>query len=90
MLSRSDPPGIAAPIGKYHHVTTVPTGWDLVLLTFVAGADPVQHFFTVRDEIFAGWYPDGGVPSHSLAEVAAPADPELAVEIEAMVAIPRS
>lgn len=135
MLIRSNPSGIAAPIGKYHHATTVPAGSDLVfisgqigsdpdgrvlrdpvdqaraafanigviladldvgpghiakLLTFVAGADNVRQFFTVRDEVFAGWYPDGAVPSHSLAVVAGLADPELLVEIEAVVAVPRS
>ena len=135
MLSRSNPPGIASPIGKYHHETTVPAGLDLAfisgqvgnhpngriiddpveqaraafanigvilahlgvgpghivkLLTFVVGADNVPHFLTARDDVFAGWYPDGAVPSHSLAVVAGLAAPELLVEIEAVVAVPRS
>jgi len=31
MLSRSNPSGVAAPVGKYHHITTVPAGVDLVV-----------------------------------------------------------
>jgi 2-iminobutanoate/2-iminopropanoate deaminase len=136
MLSRSNPAGVAAPIGKYHHITTVPAGVDLVfvsgqvgnhldgspiapdaggqarqafaninvileglgarpasvakLLTFVVGVESLPGFRTARDEVFADWYPDGGVPAHSLAVVASLAAPELLVEIEAVVAVPRS
>jgi enamine deaminase RidA (YjgF/YER057c/UK114 family) len=135
MLSRSNPPGVAAPIGKYHHTTTVPADMNLVfvsgqvgdhldgspvaldaaaqarpafanlraileelgstpahiakLVTFVAGADSLSGFRAARDEVLASWYPDGEVPTHSLAVVAALAAPELLVEIEAVVAVPR-
>lgn len=135
MLSRSNPPGVAAPIGKYHHAVTVPADVNLVfvsgqvgdypdgrpvapdaaaqarqafanlgviledlgatpaniarLVTFVAGADSLPRFRAARDEVFADWYPDGGVPAHSLAVVAGLAAPELLVEIEAVVAVPR-
>src|SRR4051812_23426110 len=34
MLDRSNPPGVPAPAGNYHHVTTVPAGVDLA---FVSG-----------------------------------------------------
>ena len=40
MLSRSNPPGIAGPIGKYHHATTVPAGWDLVFISGQIGNHP--------------------------------------------------
>jgi 2-iminobutanoate/2-iminopropanoate deaminase len=136
MLSRSNPSGVAAPVGKYHHITTVPAGADLAfvsgqvgnhlhgspmagdaagqarqafanigviveglgvtpacivkLLTFVVGVESLPGFRLARDEVFADWYPDGGVPAHSLAVVAALASPELLVEIEAVVAVPRS
>jgi 2-iminobutanoate/2-iminopropanoate deaminase len=136
MLNRSNPSGIAAPVGNYHHITTVPAGVDLVfvsgqvgnhldggpvasdaagqarqafanigviveglgvtpayiakLVTFVVGVESLAGFRVARDEVFAGWYPDGGVPAHSLAVVAALASPELLVEIEAVVAVARS
>jgi enamine deaminase RidA (YjgF/YER057c/UK114 family) len=136
MLNRSNPSGVAAPVGKYHHITTVPPGLDLVfvsgqvgnhldgspmagdaagqarqafanigviveglgvtpsyiakLVTFVVGVESLPGFRLARDEIFADWYPDGGVPAHSLAVAAALASPELLVEIEAVVAVPHS
>lgn len=37
MLSRSSPPGIPAPIGRYHHTTTVPAGADLVFISGQVG-----------------------------------------------------
>src|SRR3954452_2046649 len=113
MLNRSNPSGVAAPVGKYHHISTVPAGFDLVfvsgqvgnhldgspmagdaagqarrafanigvigeglgvtpsciakLVTFVVGVESLPGFLMARDEIFADWYPDGGVPAHSLA-----------------------
>jgi 2-iminobutanoate/2-iminopropanoate deaminase len=135
MLSHSNPPGVAAPIGRYHHTTRVPAGVDLVfvsgqvgnhldgspiatnataqarqafanlgailedlgatpahiakLVSFVVGVDSLAGVRVARDEVFDGWYPDGGEPAHSLAVVAALAAPELLVEIEAVVAVPR-
>ncbi|MEV1243352.1 RidA family protein [Nonomuraea sp. NPDC050022] len=57
------------------------------LLTFVSGTEQLPGFFAARDEVFAEWYPDGDVPAHSLAVVAALAAPELTVEIEAVIAV---
>ncbi|MFI1969858.1 enamine deaminase RidA [Streptomyces cinnamoneus] len=64
---------------------------DLVkLVTLVSGTDPghLAGFMTGRDEYFAKWYPDGVYPAHTLAVVAGLAKPELAVEIEGIVAVP--
>jgi len=60
------------------------------LLTFVAGEQHLAGFYAARNETFDAWYPDGDVPAHSLAVVAALADPALAVEIEAVLAVPAS
>jgi enamine deaminase RidA (YjgF/YER057c/UK114 family) len=59
------------------------------ILTFVAGAEHLPGFFAARDDVFARWYPGGDVPAHSLAVVAGLAAPDLLVEIEAVVAVPR-
>lgn len=40
MLSRSNPPGAAAPIGKYHHAVTVPAGVNLVFVSGQVGDHP--------------------------------------------------
>jgi enamine deaminase RidA (YjgF/YER057c/UK114 family) len=58
------------------------------LLTFVAGTEHLAGFAEARDEVFARWYPDGCYPGHSLAVVAALAAPGLAVEMEAIIAVP--
>jgi enamine deaminase RidA (YjgF/YER057c/UK114 family) len=58
------------------------------LNTLIVGADNVDAFRAARDEVFPEWYPDGAVPAHTLAVVAALAMPELLVEIEAILAIP--
>lgn len=58
------------------------------MLTVLVGDDSFGEFALARDEVFARWYPDGVYPAHSAAVVAALAAPELAVEIEAVVAIP--
>jgi enamine deaminase RidA (YjgF/YER057c/UK114 family) len=60
------------------------------ILTFVAGAEHLPGFLAARDDVFARWYPDGDVPAHSLAVVAGLAAPDLLVEIEAVVAVPRT
>ncbi|WP_232663387.1 RidA family protein [Pseudonocardia sp. TRM90224] len=58
------------------------------LFTMVAG---VEHLDGVRvglREAFDRWFPDGDVPTHSLVVVTALARPELAVEVEAVAAVP--
>jgi len=57
------------------------------LVTFVAGERHLPGFYSARDETFDAWFPQGDVPAHSLAVVAALADPALTVEIEAVVAL---
>ncbi|GAA4994644.1 RidA family protein [Yinghuangia aomiensis] len=37
MISRSNPTGVAAPIGKYHHITTVPACTDIVFISGQVG-----------------------------------------------------
>jgi 2-iminobutanoate/2-iminopropanoate deaminase len=58
------------------------------LFTLVAGVEHLPAFYAARDEIFREWYPDGVYPTHSLAVVAALAAPEVALEVEAVVAVP--
>ncbi|MER6948157.1 RidA family protein [Nonomuraea sp. NPDC000554] len=59
------------------------------LMTLVAGTEHLYGCRAARQEVFGRWYPDGDWPAHSLAVVVALATPELAVEIEAVVAVPR-
>jgi enamine deaminase RidA (YjgF/YER057c/UK114 family) len=40
MLSRSNPPGVAAPIGKYHHAVAVPAGVNLMFVSGQVGDHP--------------------------------------------------
>ncbi|MFP3988178.1 RidA family protein [Streptomyces sp. E11-3] len=62
---------------------------DLVKLTsFVSGVSCLPGYFRARDEVYAEWFAEGDYPAHSLAVVQALAKPELAVEIEGIVAIP--
>jgi 2-iminobutanoate/2-iminopropanoate deaminase len=56
--------------------------------TLVVGADGLAGFRAARDEIFAGWYPDGDVPANTLMIVAGLASPEVLIEIEAVVGLP--
>jgi 2-iminobutanoate/2-iminopropanoate deaminase len=59
------------------------------LLTLVSGTEHLAGCRSARDEVFAKWYPGGDWPAHSLMVVAALAAPELTVEIEGTVAVPR-
>lgn len=59
------------------------------LLTFAAGVDDLPDFYRARDEYFARWFPDNVYCGHSLAVVAALAQPGLCFEIEGWVAIPQ-
>lgn len=58
------------------------------MLTFVAGTEHLPGFYQARDEVFDAWYPGRAYPAHSLAVVAGLAAPELAVELEAVLALP--
>ncbi|MDV8071474.1 RidA family protein [Rhodococcus sp. IEGM 1366] len=57
------------------------------LLTFVAGVEHLPEFYRARDEVYARWYPDDVYCGHSLAVVAALADPKLHLEMEGWVAL---
>jgi 2-iminobutanoate/2-iminopropanoate deaminase len=57
------------------------------LLTFVAGAEHLPGFAAARDEVFDVWFPNGDPPAHSLAIVAGLSQPDLVVEIEAVVGV---
>ena len=62
---------------------------DLVrLLTFVSGTDNLEGFYAARGRIYREWFGDDPVPGHSLAVVAALANPDIRVEIEGWAAIP--
>lgn len=62
---------------------------DLVrLLTFVSGTDNLEGFYAARGPIYREWFGDDPVPGHSLAVVAALANPDIRVEIEGWAAIP--
>lgn len=59
------------------------------LFTIVAGAGSFGEFARARAEVFARWYPDGDFPAHSAFAAAELAAPELLVELEAVIAVPR-
>jgi enamine deaminase RidA (YjgF/YER057c/UK114 family) len=59
------------------------------LFTIVAGTGSFREFAGARTEVFARWYPDGAYPAHSAFVAAELASPEILVEIEAVVAVPR-
>jgi enamine deaminase RidA (YjgF/YER057c/UK114 family) len=136
MLQRSNPAGVPAPVGAYHHVVTVAAGTDLAFVsgqvgtyldgrpvdpdpaaqtrqayanlgaivaglgatpgdivkftTFVVGAEALAGFRAARPPVFDEWFPGGEVPASTLVLVAGLAAPEFLVEIEAVVALPRS
>lgn len=58
------------------------------LLTFVSGTANLPGFYRGRDTVYERWFDDGVYPGHSLAVVAALAQPGLHVEIEGWAAVP--
>lgn len=62
----------------------------LKLFTMVAGTEHLAGSRAGRAGAFAEWFPDGDFPAHSLIVVAALAAPEIAVEVEAIAAVPRT
>lgn len=59
------------------------------LFTMVAGVEHLAGSRAARTEVFERWFPAGDWPAHSLIVAAALATPELAVEIEAVAAVPK-
>jgi enamine deaminase RidA (YjgF/YER057c/UK114 family) len=56
---------------------------DLIrLLTLVVGRGSLKEFNTVRDEVYAAWFPDGAYPVNTVAIVAGLAAESILVEIE--------
>ena len=56
---------------------------DLIrLLTLVVGRGSLEEFNTVRDEIYADWFPDGAYPVNTVAIVSGLATESILVEIE--------
>lgn len=59
------------------------------LLTFLRDDVPFEDYSAARTPIYEDWYPDGVYPAHSLAMVSGLAGPDLLVEIEGMLVVPR-
>jgi 2-iminobutanoate/2-iminopropanoate deaminase len=56
---------------------------DLIrLLTLIVGRDNLTEFNTVRDDIYADWFPDGAYPVNTVAIVAGLATESILIEIE--------
>ncbi|MCX5065958.1 RidA family protein [Micromonospora lupini] len=58
--------------------------------TFIVGRDTLDEFNTVRNEIYAGWFPEGEFPGNTLVLVAGLAAESLLVEIEGSFVCPQS
>jgi 2-iminobutanoate/2-iminopropanoate deaminase len=62
---------------------------DLIrLLTLIVGRDSLTEFNTVRDEIYADWFPDGAYPVSTVAIVAGLAAESILIEIEGSFVCP--
>ncbi|WP_432534999.1 RidA family protein [Kineococcus arenarius] len=62
---------------------------DLIrLLTFVVDAQNLPEYYAARDEVYERWFPDQDYCGHSLAVVAALAQPGVLIEVEGWVAVP--
>ena len=127
LVQRSNPSSVAAPSGRYSHLSivgqtarvatfagqigitamgTIPESAaeqtrqvflairalldsqraapaDLVkLTTYVVGRDNLADVNSVRDEVYAEWFPDGDFPPNTVVIVAGLAAPPLLVEVE--------
>lgn len=64
---------------------------DLIkLTTFIVGRDTLAEFNTVRNEIYADWFPEGDFPGNTLVVVAGLAAEHFLVEIEGNFVCPQS
>ncbi|WP_428341655.1 RidA family protein [Mycobacterium sp.] len=62
---------------------------DLIrLLTLLVGRDSLTKFNTVRDEVYADWFPDGSYPVNTVAIVAGLAAESILIEIEGSFVCP--
>lgn len=53
--------------------------------TYVVGPERIREFYEARAELFKEVYPDGSYPPNTLLAVAGLADPELLVEVQAVL-----
>lgn len=53
--------------------------------TYVAGPDLIREFYAARETIFKEVYPDGNYPPNTLLAVAGLVEPELLVEVQAVL-----
>lgn len=60
------------------------------VFSMLSGTEHLDGFRTASREAFTRWYPQADWPAQSLIVVAALASPELVVEVEALVAVPKS
>jgi len=59
----------------------------LKFTTFLTRAEDIDRFRSVRQELFAGLYPDGGYPANTLVVVTRLVSPAFLVEIEAVAGL---
>ncbi|MEV7554596.1 RidA family protein [Amycolatopsis sp. NPDC089917] len=59
------------------------------IFSMLSGTEHLDGFRTAMRETFTRWYPEADWPAQSLIVVAALARPELVVEVEALVAVPK-
>ncbi|AGM07486.1 RidA family protein [Amycolatopsis keratiniphila] len=60
------------------------------VFSMLSGTEHLAGFRTAMRETFTRWYPEADWPAQSLIVVAALARPELVVEVEALIAVPRA
>lgn len=53
--------------------------------TYVAGPERIREFYAAREVLFKEVYPDGVYPPNTLLAVSGLADPELLVEVQAVL-----
>ena len=58
------------------------------LLTFLVDVANLPDYYAARDEVYTGWFPEQDYCGHSLAVVAALAQPGVLIEVEGWVAVP--
>ncbi|MEV6910115.1 RidA family protein [Amycolatopsis sp. NPDC051071] len=59
------------------------------VFSMLSGTEHLDGFRTASRDAFTRWYPEADWPTQSLIVVAALARPDLVVEVEALVAVPR-
>jgi len=53
--------------------------------TYLAGRDLIPEFYAARQELFKELYPDGNYPPNTLIAVAGLVEPDLLVEVQAIL-----